>query len=162
MLIGFQMTAQQYVQSLNQFEIVENANWHSCKKNPVVYHLITSIRPSPFEMHVCKCLGQIFKRGYLILGATDDTEHIIQDLSQHPQLPLQHTGRIYCLQMGSAQSSNSVQEAACSNPWKMMAPRSQVSPYSRLQALCLVNILLGSPSPGPSAGLWHLYANPSS
>lgn len=113
-------------------------------------------------MHVCKCLGQIFKRGYLILGATDDTEHIIQDLSQHPQLPLQHTGRIYCLQMGSAQTSNSVQEAACINPWKMMAPRSQASPYSRLQALCLVNILLGTPSPGPSAGLWHLYANPSS
>lgn len=46
--------------------------------------------------------------------------------------------------------------------WKIMARRSQASPYSRLQALCLVSFLLGTPSPGPSAGLWHLYANPSS
>lgn len=123
-----------------------------------VYHLI---RPSPSEMQVCKCWGQIFKRSYLILGATNNTGHIVQDLSQHPQLPLQHIGRIYCLQMGSAQTSNPVQEAAHISPRKMMATRSQASPYSRLQALCLVNFLLRNPSPGPSAGLWCLYANPS-
>lgn len=122
-----------------------------------VYHLITCICPSPSEMQVCKWWGQIFKRSYL----TDNTGHIVQDLSQHPQLPLQHTGRIYCPQMGSAQTSNPVQEAAYISPWKMMATRSQASPYSRLQALCLVNFLLGNPSPGPSAGLWCLYANPS-
>lgn len=46
-----------------------------------VYQLITCIHPSPFEIHVYKCLGQIFKRDYLILDATDDTGHIIQDLS---------------------------------------------------------------------------------
>lgn len=48
MLIGFQITVQQYVQSLNQLEIVENANWHRCNEN-------SSSSLSPSEMQVCKC-----------------------------------------------------------------------------------------------------------
>lgn len=71
-----------------------------------VYQLITCIHPSAFEIHVYKCLDQIFKGDYVILGATGDAGHIVQDLSQDPRLPLQHRGRIYCLQMGSAQTTS--------------------------------------------------------
>lgn len=41
----------------------------------------------------------MFKRGFLTLGATEDSGHIIQYLRQDPRFPLQDKGRIYCSQM---------------------------------------------------------------
>lgn len=78
----------------------------------------------------------------MLLGAADDIGHVVQEVSQHPQLPLQHTGRIYCPQTG-----HPVREAADISPWNMMAARSQALSCSELQALCLglpaLDLLLG-------------------
>lgn len=121
------------------------------------YCLISWIHPWPFEIHVWKRLGQMFKRGYLMLGATEDTGHIIQDLRQDPRFPLQHKGINLLLTNGN----NPVPKAVYIIPWKIMASRSQASPCSRLQALCLFNFLVWTPSAGSNAGFWHLCANHS-
>lgn len=119
-----------------------------------VYHLFTYMPPCPFERHMCTCLDQIYLGWFDMRGHKWHWAGRTGPQSQ-AQLPEPHSRRVYCPQTITSS------EAAYGSPWKIVPTRSQASPYSRLKALCLLSFLLKAPSPAPSAGLWHLCANPS-